>query len=88
MDVLSLTWLFADDSSLFYADIAGIINDDLQLMSNWAIQWLVTFKPLKAKSVLFTFKKLDFFPHLTFDNFAIADNHKHIGVTLSSTNGQ
>ena len=36
---LSLTKLFADDSSLFYAaaniaDIAGIINHDLQLLSN------------------------------------------------------
>ena len=36
---LSLTRLFADDSSLFYAaaniaDIAGIINHDLQMMSN------------------------------------------------------
>ena len=39
----SLTRLFADDSSLFYAaeniaNIAGIINHDLQLLSNWARQ--------------------------------------------------
>ena len=52
--LLSLTKLFADDSSLFYAsannsDIAGIINHDLQLLSNWAKQWLVTFNPLKQK---------------------------------------
>ena len=36
---LSLTRLFADDSSLFYSalhvdDIAGIINHDMQLLSN------------------------------------------------------
>ena len=39
--LLSLTRLFADESSLFYAvaniaDIADIINHDLQLLSNWA----------------------------------------------------
>ena len=44
--LLSLTRLFADDSSLFYAaaniaDIAGIINHDLQLLSNWAKQWYI-----------------------------------------------
>ena len=42
--LLSLTRLFADDSSLFYAaarlsDIAGIIIHDLIMLSNWAIQW-------------------------------------------------
>ena len=57
--LLSLTRLFADDSSLFYAaaniaDIAGIINHDLQLLSNWAGQWLVTFNQLKSEAVLFT----------------------------------
>ena len=57
--LLSLTRLFADDSSLFYsaahiADIAGIINHDLQLLTNWAKQWLVTFNPLKTEAVLFT----------------------------------
>ena len=60
--LLSFTRLFADDSSLFYAaaniaDIAGIINHDLQLLSNWAKQWLVTFNPLKTEAVLFTLKK-------------------------------
>ena len=44
--LLSFTRLFADDSSLFYAaaniaDIAGIINHDLQLLLNWAIQSLL-----------------------------------------------
>ena len=92
--LLSLTRLFADDSSLFYAaaniaDIAGIINHDLQLLSNWAKQWLVTFNPLKTEAVLFTLNKIDILPHLIFDNIAISfvDNHKHLGVTLSS-NGQ
>ena len=89
-----MTRLFADDSSLFYsaahiADIAGIINHDLQLLTNWAKQWLVTFNPLKTEAVLFTLKKLDFLPQLVFDNIPInfVDSHKHLGVTLSS-NGQ
>ena len=92
--LLSLTRLFADDSSLFYsaahlADIAGIINHDLQLLTNWAKQWLVTFNPLKTEAVLFTLKKLDFLPQLVFDNITISfvDSHKHLGVTLSR-NGQ
>ena len=59
--LLSLTRLFADDSSIFYAaaniaDIAGIIYNDLQLLSNWAKQWLVTFNPLNTEAVLFTLK--------------------------------
>ena len=49
--LLSLTRLFTDDSSLFYAaahitDIAGIINHDLQLLTRWARPWLITFDPL------------------------------------------
>ena len=71
--LLSLTRLFADDSSIFnsaahIADIAGIINHALQLLNNWAKHWLVTFNPLKTEVVLFTLKKLDFLPQLVFDN--------------------
>ena len=92
--LLSLTRLLADDSLLFYsaahiADIAGIINYYLQLLTNWAKQCMVTFNPLKTEAVLFTLKKLDFLPQLVFDNIPISfiDSHKHLGVTLSS-NGQ
>ena len=61
--LLSLTRLFADDSSLFYSaahidDIAGIINHDMQLLSNWARQWLVTFNPLKMKLFYLLLKRL------------------------------
>ena len=90
--LLSLTRLFADDSSIFYAaahiaDIAGIINHDLQLLTSWARQWLVTFNPLKTEAVLFTLKKLDLFPQLLFDYIPISfvDSHNHLGVILSST---
>ena len=89
---LFLTRLFADDSSLFYFaayidDIAGIINHDMQLLSNSARHWLVTFDPLKTEAVLFSLKKINILPQLVFDNIPInfVDSHKHIGVTFSST---
>ena len=52
--LLSLTRLFADDSSLFFSassldDIQVLINHDLILLSQWAKQWLVTFNPSKQK---------------------------------------
>ena len=71
--LISLTRLFADDSSIFYSaahidDIAGIINHDMQLLSNWARQWLVTYNLLKTEAVLFTLKKMNILPQLIFDN--------------------
>ena len=43
--LLSLTRLFADDSSLFFScsnlkGIEGILNHDLMIISAWAKQWL------------------------------------------------
>ena len=69
-------------SAAHIADIASIINHDLQLLTNWTKQWLVTFNPLKAEAVLFTLKKLDFLPQLVFDNIPISfvDSHKHLDV--------
>ena len=90
--LLGLTGLFADDSSLFYSaahidDIAGIINHDMQLLSNGARQWLVTFKPLKTEAGLFTLKKINILPQLIFDIIPInfVDSHKYLGVTFSIT---
>ena len=52
-----------------------------------ARQWLVTFNSLKTEAVLFTLKTLKFLSQLVFDNISISfvDDHKHLGVTLSST---
>ena len=74
-------------SAAHIADIASIINHDLQLLTNWAKPWLVTFNLLKNEAVLFTLKKLDFLLQLVFDNIPISfvDGHKHLGLTLSST---
>ena len=65
--LLSLTRLFADDSSLFYSassldDIQGLINHDLILLSQWAKQWLVTFNPSKTEAILFTLRNFDHMP--------------------------
>ena len=86
--LLSLTRLFADDSSLFYSaatikDIEGIINHDLRMLVSWAAQWLINFNPLK------TLRFIESLPNITFDGTPIkfVTEHKHLGLTFSS-NGQ
>ena len=63
--LLSLTRLFADNSQHINAaahisDIACIIHNGLQLLTNWARQWLVTYNPLKPEFVLFALKYISF----------------------------
>ena len=74
--LLSLTRLFADDSSLFYSasniqDIDGIINNDLQVLTSWAKQWLIHFNPQKTEALLFTLKQIERFPNSIFNNIPI-----------------
>ena len=90
--LLSLTRLYADDSSLYYSatllqDIEGIINHDLRNVSIWAKQWLVDFIPNKPEAVIFSSSKDHSEPVLYFENsrINIVDQHKHLGVTLSSS---
>ena len=92
--LLSITRLFADDSSLFYSasniyDIEGIINHDLQILVAWAKRWLINFNPAKTEAVLFILKHLGRLPNLIFDNIQIrfVEFHKHLGLTFSK-NGQ
>ena len=89
--LLSLTRLFADDSSLFFScsnlkDIEGILNHDLQIISAWAKQWLVNFNPKKTIAMLFSLMKPETVPRLLFDDVLIdfVDQHKHLGVTLTN----
>ena len=89
--LLSLTRLFADDSSLYYSasnitDVEGIINHDLRLLSIWATQWLVKFNPNKTEAILFSLKQIDRIPNLVFEdtNIQFVENHKHLGVTLNN----
>ena len=74
--LLSLTRLFADDSSLYYSassltDIEGIINHDLHVLSKWAETWLVDFNPNKTEAMLFSLKKTGNFTKLTFSEHFI-----------------
>ena len=89
--LLSLTRLFADDSSLFYStssilDLQGIINHDLQILSAWAKQWLVNFNPLKTEGILFTLKRMFNLPQIFFDGIPInfVTDHKHLGLTFNN----
>ena len=92
--LLSLTRFFADDRSFYYSessisDIAGIRNHDLNLISSWAKQWLVTFNPQKTEAILFSLTTVGELPKLIFQNTGVTfvENHKHLGIT-SSQNGQ
>ncbi|MEW8548105.1 MAG: reverse transcriptase family protein, partial [Candidatus Thiodiazotropha sp.] len=89
-NLLSLTRLFADDSSLFVSasslqDIEGLLNHDLILVSTWARQWLVNFNPNKTEAMLFSFRQFEDFPTLLFDGVDIkfVSNHKHLGLIFS-----
>ena len=89
--LLSLTRLFADDSSLFYStsslfDLQGIINHDLVALSAWAKQWLITFNPTKTEAILFTLKHYQQHPLIEFDGNLITfvSSHKHLGLTFTN----
>jgi len=92
--LLSLTRLYADDSSLYYSastveDIEGIINHDLNIISDWSKQWLVKFNPNKTELLYFSLRNRNAIPKLYFEGTLInlVEDHMHLGVTLSS-NGQ
>ena len=57
-NLISISRLFADDTSIACSasninDIEGILNHDLQSVSAWSMQWLVSFNPLKTEAILF-----------------------------------
>lgn len=86
---MSTTRLFADDSSLAVSTsdssaMETVLNSDLELISNWAKQWLVKFNPAKTEVMFFSLRNLAR-PSLIFDNIPLdfVDEHKHLGVTLS-----
>jgi hypothetical protein len=82
--------LFADDTSLFVevdepAEAAGILNDNLQQIQDWADKWLVSFSPPKTKELLISNKAPRDHPPLFLNNEEITrvKHHKHLGVHLS-----
>ena len=77
--------MFADDTSLacpasLRADIEGILNHDLIMISQRANQWLVTFNPSKTVAMVFSGPKNVQLPNLDFNDVRIGfvDNHKHL----------
>ena len=90
-NLLSISGMFADDTSLacpalLRADIEGILNHDLIMISQRANQWLVTFNPSKTVAMVFSGPKNVQLPNLDFNDVRIGfvDNHKHLEWTLSS----
>ena len=85
--------LFADDTSFF-----STVNDanksfenlshDLFIISNWAYQWKIAFKPDRSKQaeeVAFSRKtSIQVHPVLTFDNSPVmkTTHHEHLGLIL------
>ena len=85
--------LFADDTSLFTIvkdknESANILNDDVQLISNWAYKWKMLFNPdpkKPAQEVLFSRKsQIQNHPTLSLNNIQVerSTDHKHLGVIL------
>ena len=60
---------------------------DLNRISLWANRWKVTFNALKSKDLIFSNKCLNNSPPLVFNSNIIerVNNHRHLGVHLSSS---
>ena len=91
-DINSSIRLFADDTSLYIIvddaiQAAETLNSDLEKISRWAQQWLVTFNPAKSESILFS-RKLNkpYHPPVSMDETQINEvtSHKHLGVIFSN----
>jgi len=91
-DIQSMINLFADDTSLIKSIITpvecfGVLQHDLEALSKWANQWLVTFNAAKTVFMLFSLKQqTPRYPSLTFDGtvLSMVTEHTHLGITLNS----
>ncbi len=85
-------FLFADDTSIFKAgqdtvSMARTINSDLNKIALWAKRWKITINPTKTVSVLFSKRaapNTNFVVRLNNDIIKLSQNHKHLGLWLSS----
>ena len=89
--IQSLVRLFADDSSLIFSstnplEVEDRLNLDLQDLDNWAKQWLVDFNPQKTEYMVISFRQNINPINVKFNSESLnqVDNHKHLGVTISS----
>ena len=88
--LLSISRLFADDTSIAFtstntSDIEAIMNQDLQIISDWAKSWQVSFNPNKTEALFICSNSNLVKPNLMFENVPIqfVEHHKHLGLTLS-----
>ena len=86
---------FADDTSIFSVlkdneRDSAILSEDLNLISNWAFKWKMSFNPdpsKQAKEIVFSKKRcVTQLPVLMFNNNVISstDSHKHLVMILDS----
>ena len=87
--------LFAGDTSLFSVihgsqTSANVLNEDLEMIHNWAFQWKMNFNPdptKQAQEVIFS-RKTKKLPHppLAFNNANVTQSiyQKHLGIILGS----
>ena len=90
-NLLSLTRLFADDTSLSYSSqspytIEDVINSDLESICIWSKQWVVNFNPQKTKAMVFSNINLPNDAEITFQDKLVefVTCHKHLGITFDS----
>ena len=84
--------LFADDTSIFMIvenpiSAAQLLNSDLEKIAKWALDWLVTFNPIKTEAH-FISRKLQTFNHpplfMLNQQIIEVDTHTHLGIFLSN----
>jgi hypothetical protein len=87
-ELLSLSRLFADDTSLGYASqdedqIKYVINHDLHELGDWSKRLLMSFNSDKTEIMLF--KNVENSTNFYFDGklIPLTSDHKHLGITLS-----
>ena len=85
--LLSIVRLFEDDTSLACTtsntvDLESILNHDLDIITKWSKQWLVTFNAAKTEVLYFGNQQP---PVLNFNDtlLDVTDTHKHLGLTFS-----
>ena len=91
-DIQSNIRLFADDTSLFIVvenpdTAAQTLNSDLDKITKWAKDWLVSFNPIKTETLLISRKLIQpAHPPLHMLNIQISEveNHKHLGLYFSN----
>jgi hypothetical protein len=83
--------LFADDTTLIKTldnnDPFDILNNDLERINKWSVQWRITFNPNKTEFMIFSNKvsHQTVYPTLYLNRVRLkeVDEHKHIGLILS-----